>query len=65
MGAFRALEAHNGPMLEIVLKWIEEERDKRDAENRVVGQENKSSEAYALTMILDAYHRATDARGRL
>lgn len=35
------------------LRWIESERDERDRENRVPGKANATSEAQALTTILE------------
>jgi hypothetical protein len=35
------------------MAWIASERDSRDRENRTPGQENKTSEAEALTTILE------------
>jgi len=35
------------------LGWVRRERDARDRENRIRGQENMTSEAQALTKILD------------
>ena len=41
------------------LEWIESERDARDVENRKKGYENTTSEAAALTTILEvAVHKS-------
>lgn len=36
----------------IFLDWVRSERDARDRENRIPGSENRTSEAQALTTIL-------------
>lgn len=41
-----------------VMGWLVEERDRMDKANRIRGQENKDTAAYALTVILDEFHAA-------
>ena len=54
--AMRSLQG--SPKFQVFLDWIRNERDARDAENRVPGQENKTSEAQALTKILNTVEAA-------
>lgn len=49
--AFRGLATN--PQFQLILRWIKAERDKRDAENRIIGSENRTSESQALTRILE------------
>ena len=44
-----------------IMDWIRSERDMRDAENRIPGQENRTSESSALTTILELWGK--HARG--
>jgi hypothetical protein len=59
-GAFDALR-HDSNFQEI-MGWIKNERDKLDSGNRIVGQENKISGAYALSMILDEHDASGERR---
>ena len=54
-GAVRRLCAADKYAWETLVGWIRAERDKRDAENRIVGKENKYSEAQALTVMVDYF----------
>lgn len=45
---------------EAFMGWIEKERNERDRENRTKGQENKTSEAEALTTILNTVKKASE-----
>ena len=47
---------------EAFIGWIESERDERDIENRVPGQENTTSEVQALTTILTTVRKASGTR---
>lgn len=49
--AARGLEG-NGHF-ETIVEWIRSERNSRDTENRLVGRENQTSEAHALSRILE------------
>jgi hypothetical protein len=44
-----------------IMEWVQGERDERDAENRIPGQENRTSESSALTTILELWE--SHARG--
>ena len=64
LGAFRSLDGN--PAMDKVLEWIKQERDTRDKENRVVATANKTTEAHALTVILEMRESAqANGLGRL
>lgn len=50
---------------DVLREWIEHELAARDADNRMVGHENKHSEAHALATILKAFEKSAGDQGGL
>ena len=59
IAAFKALKCNDA--FEAIMDWIRANRDARDAENRIKGAENRTSEAHALSHILEVRDVATRA----
>lgn len=51
VAAIRGLRGN--AFFEEVVKWVRSERDMRDVENRRIGLSNQTSEAQALSVIID------------
>ena len=63
MRAVNGLRQVGRSHLDTLVAWIRRERDARDAENRVRGHENTTTEAEALTTLLDVLEKKEVANG--